>query len=170
MDYFTRLHENGIRTLEPFSNEDVGAGLWALYSSASQLCPPFHVVSRSDLHRAIRAVGTFVAETMPQRLALDVEDRIYSAVYMFWDLVPIWPHRAGPFEAEDRCVCIEEMARCLRVDHPLARYHALHGLGHFELIAGNKATRVIDDWLTSEPAIDPTLTEYANLARMGNVR
>ena len=170
VDYFTRLHENGVEVLNAFSNEEIGAGLWALYSSASELCPAFHVVPRDDLHRAIRSVGIFVSQTLPVRLTPGSEDPPHDALYMFWDIVPIWPHRVGPFEAEDRAVCIDEMAACLEVEHPTARYHALHGLGHFELTESGRCTQVIDQWLATSPLLDTKLRDYAVRARRAYIQ
>ncbi len=170
VEYFTRLHETAPVTLERFSNEEIGAGLWALYSSASELHPSFHLVPRQDRHRAIRSVGAFVTDAVPERLSPGTQDILHHAVYMFWDIAAVWPHGTGPYEDEDRAVCIEEMRGCLYVDHPTARYHALHGLGHFVLIAGDDAAGVIDEWLDTSPAIDAAMAEYAARARAGSVQ
>ncbi|MEM1184632.1 MAG: hypothetical protein AAGI53_06470 [Planctomycetota bacterium] len=171
-EHFIRLHDSANQVLRPYSSFQIGQGLWSLYSGASDFGAPYtkRAVPRKHMHRAIRAVGTLVREFLPRRLSRNDLGEIHGALYMFWDITPIWPHKTGPYEAEDLDVCLSEMQGCLTVDHPTAHYHALQGLGHFALINPSRCREIIDLWLETRPALDNALREYAARARDGDVQ
>lgn len=174
-EHFIRLHEAPRTVLAPYSNEQIGFGLWALYSSHSEVGAPFAEsrVPRDLFHRAIRSVATLVRELAPKRLDRSESvngDTLHGALYMFWDIAPIWPFDPTDADKETLDVCLSQMQSVLHVPHPVAAYHALHGLGHFALHVADRTAPVIDAWLATQPRIGPTIREYAERARLGNVQ
>lgn len=174
-EHFIRLHEAPRTVLVPFRNEQIGSGLWALYSSHSAVGAPFAgpQVPRDLFHRAIRSVATLIRELAPKRIDRSESingDKLHGALYMFWDIAPIWPFDPTDADRETLEVCLSEMRSALEVPHPVAAYHALHGLGHFAIQVPDRTTPIIDAWLATRPRIGPTLVEYAERARIGNVQ
>lgn len=174
-EHFIQLHEAPRAVLNPYSNEQIGFGLWALYSSHSEVGAPFAEpnVPRDLFHRAIRSVAILIRELAPKRIDRSESvngDTLHGAIYMFWDIAPIWPFDPTDADRETLDVCLSEMQSTLQVPHPAAYYHALHGLGHFAIHVQDRTTPIIDAWLATRPKIGPTLVEYAERARRGNVQ
>lgn len=174
-EHAIRLHNNPVPVLSRFSNEQAGDGLWILYSSATEYC----MFSESCklptelYHLLIMSLVPLLRQLLPERLPLSDEsesDRIACAVYMFWDIAPIWPDRSTDSDKAELDVCLDEMRQALMIPHPAAHKHALHGLGHFCLYARERTTPIIDDWLKTNPRILPSIREYALLARVGGVQ
>ncbi len=174
-EHFIRLHEAPRTVLAPFSNEQVGIGLWALYSNHSAIGAPFAAphVPGFVFYRAIRGVATLIRELAPKRIDRKESvngDTLHGALYMFWDIVPIWPFQPTDADRETLGVCLSEMQAALHVPHPTAAYHALHGLGHFAHSVPDQTVPIIDAWLATRPKIGPNLREYADDARRGCVQ
>lgn len=174
-EHFIRLHENPTPVLQPYSNDQIGWGLWWLYSSYAAVAVPFldDDVPGPMRHEAVRSVAVLLSRLVPGRLPKHdrvVEDPLGRTLYMFWEILPVWPFDPTDEDRAMRDVCIEEMRSSLAVDHVIARFHALHGLGHFTLEVPDQAREIIDGWLATGPEISPVLAEYARQARDGRVQ
>jgi hypothetical protein len=173
--HFVRLHDAPRLVLNPYSNDQIGWGLKALYSGASDVGSPYTNPDVPDelRFRAIRSIATLIREIAPRRLPRDESlngDALYLALYMYWDIAPIWPFGPNAADHSKLEVCLSEMKAALSVDHPVAAYHALHGLGHFALQVRDRTTPIIDSWLATRPNIGPALRDYAAAARTGCVQ
>lgn len=174
-EHFIELHTDPVKPLARYSNHQIGWGLYWLYSSHTIVDAPFLDGSVPVIlkHAAIRSVASLIAKLVPVRLSKAgfVEtDALSSTLYMFWEVLPLWPFQPTDADRQMQDVCLEEMQTSLCVNHVVARYHALHGLGHFALELPERTVSIIDQWLATSPTLSPSLTEYVQAAREGTVQ
>lgn len=174
-EHFISLHRDPVRPLVRYSNDQIGWGLYWLYSSYAGVAVPFlnEQIPVSRQQEAIRSVAMLVAKLVPIRLpdpeTIDT-DALNNTIYMFWEIFPVWPFDPTDANRAMQEVCLEEMQVSLQVNHPVARFHALHGLGHFALQLPERVAGIIDAWLATEPVLSSVLSEYVQAARAGTVQ
>lgn len=173
-EHFVQLHCNSVRSLCQFTNNQIGLGLGNLYSAIVGLCPVDGNGISTDLHHEmIRSLLMMMRQLLPERVPHNetfFSDEISTAVYMFWDSASMSPFKPTDADKALFRVCLEEMQHALYVKHPAAQMHALHGLGenHYEIPSVTQ--EIIDRWLATNPHILPSVTKYAQRARVGLVQ
>jgi hypothetical protein len=169
-----RLFSDAGTVLRPYSDELVGNGLnvivnGAMDASVSSLVSP-------DVPYALRAAGlrsivTLFAEVFAPRLAHPVwpprtdsgkgSHPLDFICFMFWDVCPFVPGRDD--------ITLEVLEATLALDSQACQRAALHGLGHADRPAQDKAAEIIDRWLRQHPDAPDQLRAYAAQAATGRV-
>jgi hypothetical protein len=173
--HFVTLHMSAQNRLERFSNEQLGWGLKSLYIGTSA-GEPLHVnqVGAAQVQQALLAVPHFLADIVANRCADDesdtLSDPLADVMIDFWDLVPLM-HCLNQRNERERLAyqaMLEETRRSLRIDHSIAHFHALYGLGLFGRGGSGSVkrekTKIISDWLATKPKIGPRVRNFAETA------
>jgi hypothetical protein len=174
LTHFITLHMASPDRLDRFTNEQIGWGLRALYDGTSVGEPLLaDHVGVARIQQAILSVPELLANLVVCRCPSDESDMsnpLSNALSVFWDLVPLlhYLYRDGGYDNLIYRVMLEETTRALRIDHPVAHFHALKGLGLFgrsgiKSVKADK-TRVITDWLATNPKIGPRVRHFAECA------
>lgn len=173
--HFIDLHHDSVRQLSKYNDDQVGWGLWNLYSGVCDISVISGHGLPLEMHsQMIRSLLPMMRQILPDRVShVDIfqSNDISCAFYMFWDLAGIWPFGTADREANSELVdiCYAEMEQALYLDHPVAQHHALHGLGHFYVGHPWRTTSTVDCWLNSKPDLLPFIREYAQQARVGAI-
>ncbi len=172
--HLIRLFEDPVDVLRPYSDNQIGMSLLGMFDSGGRgwFRPSDYRNQREEFARLVHAVGQLVvmltAARCPNKPDSHEKTRIGSALYMFWDIAPIWPVDGSQDWLLD--VCLEEMRAVLvGSNHCVAQCHALHGLGHFQLYHPDRTTPIVDEFLSTRARAHPEVRDYAMLARGGRV-
>jgi hypothetical protein len=192
--FMTRFFEDPGPCVAPYSDEQIDQGLWFIFHDANSE----HIRSLNDWRvsyalrlRCLRAMVALHERLFVLRCAEVLNhfrepDRgatpLNSICYMLWDLVykgtiedwGHWNSRKAKWRnssANPKFVThmLEALQRVLAIPHKACQEAAIHGLGHVQRGHPGKASAIIDEYLLSNPAIDPRLREYALRARAGKI-
>lgn len=87
---------------------------------------------------------------------------------MWWDVIPIWAED-GPVVDE----VLSVLRQTLRIQSNACVESALHGLGEFHCVAGDRTSVIIQDFLkecrASNRKLPAKLVEYAQAAAVGDI-
>lgn len=174
VEYYTRFLEDPVWIVDRFGADLTGIVLSALTSSLDdvgiEICDERIPEEMRD--RAIAAMGTMMRKRAKDHFSMTPMEKwtkLDLAVFMFWDVAPIWPKKgttAGPRLLE---VCLEEMRSALQINQPVALMHGLHGLGEFHVSFPEHTEPIVNAWIESNPHADPDIMNYARHAREGLV-
>ncbi len=178
--YLTRLFEHIAEEAAPYSDDQMGQGLWYLASNA---CSE-HMFALLDetspweaRQRGLRAIHTVFADLFAARCAPILSHfdepggtKLNSVCYMWWDVVPLAYTSSLPDGLRLNETILEVMRRTLALDHDACREGALHGLGHWHYIAPAVTEAIIDQFLADNPDLRPELRNYALAARSGCIQ
>jgi hypothetical protein len=177
--HLTRLFTDPVTPLEPFTDEEIGIGLWSVLDSGgagtalavSDTTLP--LVDRVACVHAIRVVydQLFVPRCV-ERLGHVGEQagRLEMACYMFWDIAVIGG-AAGTREGnllED--AVLDVLEDVLRIPHAGCQESAIHGLGHRVSRHLERAPAILERWIRSHAARDERLVAYARAAATGCIQ
>ena len=172
------LYDDAPHLLAAYSDAQVDQGLWLVTSGAASIFsasltdtslpwPERRLAFNAMPHLFER----FFAHRCSEHL-LHIDEPganpINGSCYMWWDILPIWPEEAAPPTDSD-LLCIDVMARTLRLESIACRESALHGLGHWTLKLPHLTQPIIDAFVQHTPNLRPELLEYARRARIGKV-
>lgn len=172
--YATQLFQSAGALLAPYSDTQVGTGLWAFIN---EIGSPLYALRDKQVPLAVRhaclAAGSQVFEEVFATRCTEAlghlsepSGELNAACYMWWDIFPLYTG-ASP-ELDDTALTL--MERTLALSHAACQESALHGLGHWH--HGDHAKRIertIDTFLARKAARRPELVVYAQNARRGYV-
>ena len=172
--------ERGGELLSPFSDEQVNQGFWYLFDSGNS--PDFMATLLNDEIPAAtraRALRSFVplfeqvmaARCTPNLSHLDEQpaNPLNSACYMWFDNLL---DRFSPEKLMRSQLGVEfliVLSRVLAIPHDACRESALHGIGHW-IACYPQLADIVNEFLSTTPDLRPQLIEYANGARVGDLR
>ena len=177
LDYLTRLLDDPLPVLEPYSDAQVNQGLWYLLSQTQHFALLWDErLPLEDRLAAVQAIeGFFAQEFLPR--CMDVLGHLdepgaaplNSACYMWWDIMGALPAPEDPARhALDEAV-LAVMAGTLRLDSVACQESALHGLGHWRSGYPEQIAAIIEDYLQTTLHLLPGLQAYARSAASGCV-
>lgn len=176
VDYITRLLEEAPILLATYTDAQAAQGLWFLVSGircqgVGSICE--ETVLHSQRERGIRSIHAlyesyFAIRCSPHLSHIDEQgaNPLNGVCYMWWDLLP---QPKGQIASELNPEVLATLERILNLNHDACTESALHGLGHWHLNYPEEATRIIDEFLASNPDIRQELRTYALQARIGRV-
>lgn len=175
VEHYTQFLENPVAVVDRFGTELAGEVLWGLTSSGGDLCIEVcHKQIPTEIRdQAILAMGTMIRNLAPRHLTRglwDTWDKLDRAIFMYWDIAPVWPATGTDEGRALLQVCLMVMQSVLELDHPVARLHALHGLSEFHLNFPTHTEPIVDAWIAAHPHVNSKLMEYARHARDGLVQ
>jgi hypothetical protein len=177
--YVTRLFADPLDALAPYSDAQIGEGLWyivsagnsdmmfALFGSTSP--PHLPPAPWPKLEACLDAMVHFFEVVMAPRCgsrlgqqeALDTyPPALNTTCYMWWDIMPITVREDDPDRFHD--LLTGTMARILSIDSLPCQESALHGLGHWHTYAPARVEAAIAAYHTEHPVLR---TYAANAAR-----
>lgn len=172
----TRIFSNCRLLLEPFSNLQVSEGLRFLaFSGESDWMEHVYnpAIEQDARHACARSIEVIFRDCFARRCVnamsqnLHAVDPLSDVCFMWWDAL-LTGGDSGIAKAIDR-EFIGVMANTLNLPHVACQESALHGLGHWESSDPERVHGIVDAWLTEHPHTSPSLRNYAEHARSGNV-
>jgi hypothetical protein len=176
--YLTQLFENIREIAVPYSDAQLGDGLWFLCDNACSshmftlLDVSVPLANRLRCFEAMYQVyeGLFAPKCSPSLGHLSEDSNMLNLVcYMWWDIIPIYGKPNEPERAEIDKTVLEVMAKTLELNSVACQEGALHGLGHWCDYYPQKVGKIIDDFLAQNPSLRPELKQYALNARRASV-
>lgn len=180
--FLTRLWEDPLPHLAPYSDAQINQGLWFLINNTCSnhfFALLEETVPWEARRRCLRATVPLYEKLFAPRCTSHLGHllRAYppdmnplnSVCYMWWDIAPVCGHPEMPDRHEFDAECLEVMRRTLAIPQDACRESALHGLGHWERSYPNEVHRVIDDFVAQNPNLPEALRAYARAARAGCV-
>ena len=176
VDYIIRLFEEAPILLAAYTDAQAAQGLWFLVSGircegVGSICE--ETVLHSQRERCIRSIyilfeSYFAIKCSPHLSHIDEQgaNPLNVVCYMWWDLFR-QPEQQLARELNPRL--LSTMERVLHLNKDACTESALHGLGHWHLNCPEEATRIIDEFLASNPDIRQELRTYALNARIGRI-
>lgn len=175
----TETFESGGKLLVGFSDAQLDQGFWYLaWGELPHRLLPTLIDPAVPPTARIRALKSFVPlfeQVMALRcspllghLGEPVAGFLNDACYMWWDSLrgDFFPHETE--RSEFAAAVVEVIRRQLAIPHDACRESALHGIGHwvhhYPDLAG-----LVDEFLSTTPALRPELIAYARRARAGIV-
>lgn len=185
LSYLTRLFENSLNLLAPYSDELVNQGLWFIGSNA---CSSHMFVLTNeqlpvaDRVRCVEAMNSLYQDVFAKRCAAHLshldrvgvqKDQLISPVnlvcYMWWDNLPLYGQPENSNQTEVDKTALNVMARALKLDSIACQESALHGLGHWSFEYPRRVQQTIDSFIEQNPKLRPELKTYAEQARKGAI-
>ena len=177
--YVTRLFEDPVPALEPFSDAQLNQGFWYLLSNG---CSDIMFVL-TDMGvpldarvRCVRAFTTVFRDVFAVRCTPHLSHRdepgagaLNAACYMWWDLLPLGSAPRSEAERSLARAPLDVMAAVLDLDSMACQESALHGLGHWGLDYPGEVATIVDRFVATHPTARPELLAYAKAARSGCV-
>jgi hypothetical protein len=174
--YLTRLFENPITILEPYSDAQINHGLWYLTDPSCSNHSFALIRPGVALPQRLRAISTLFEQLYASRCTdhlchLDEPGAgdLNTSCYMWWDVFPAYGQPDDPDHVELDPEILGVMRRTLALDSVACQESALHGLGHWEMYYPGFVQSAIDEFLRLNTALRPELREYAMNARRGYV-
>ena len=179
--FFLRLFEDPITYLTPYTNEQIGAGLYTIIHENGD--GGIYALSKQTLpwdprRRAIHAMYNIFekifephCEPILSHLIHDrqtPQTRMNGVCYMWWDIIGLQGEYHG--NPENDVIAIDVMERTLKLKNIACLEGALHGLGHYYWHNENRVKAIIDQFLVDNPDLPDELGKYALNARSGNVQ
>jgi hypothetical protein len=179
VSYLTRLFEEPESALAPYSDGQIGQGLWYLVSNTGSnhmfsLVDPD--VSWPQLRQGIRSIAVLFDRLFAKRCSeclshLDEPGGrpLNPVCYMWWDLFPTFGTPENPSCELLDAELLGVMKLVLGFDSIACQESALHGLGHWQLTYPEVVQQAIDEFLATKEGRRRELLEYAERARVGDV-
>lgn len=174
VNYMTRLFEQPVTCLAPYSDREIAQGLWDIVGDEEYVAALSSVeVPLGDRRRCIAAFASFFRDLFVPRCTDSLEHRseagnpLNTICYMWWDLLCISPaaeEREDVFEA-----IVRSLTATLDLPSMACQEAALHGFGHWLEIDTATIQHTIDEWLRHHPNLRVELRNYAQAARCGCV-
>lgn len=131
--YLTRLFENAVTLLAPYSDEQIKQGLWFIGMPAhSDHLFAYAKVTKDEQLKFLEAMYQLYAKFFTARCSKDtfLSDKknnhpINGICYIWWDLIPILPRG---HDAEADRAFMDMMERILYIDNELIQYATAHYL------------------------------------------
>jgi hypothetical protein len=178
LSHLTRLFNDPVPVLEPFTDDEIGAGLWSVLDSGGSA----EARSIGDVTLPIddRIAGVESIRTLYRALFVprcagrlghlsEQGGRLEMVCYMFWDIAAF----AGvPGEREGNLLedaVLDVLEDLLYIEHLAVQESALHGLGHRCGRQPERVARLIQRWRKRLPVSDERLRAYAAAAETGCV-
>jgi hypothetical protein len=177
--HLTRLFTDPVSALEPFTDEEIGIGLWSVLDSGgagtalalNELSLPL-----ADRISCVRLIATVYRQVFVPRCAerlghlSEQGGRLEMICYMFWDVAVIG---GAPGTREGNLLedaVLDVLDDAIRIPHAACQESAIHGLGHRVSRHPERAPAILDRWIRSDAARDPRLVEYARAATSGCIQ
>jgi hypothetical protein len=175
-EVLTRLFRDAGALLAPYSDDQVGQGLWYVASASDHaVCTVETAVplpARLDLVASIADLYRLVyAPRLGDELGHLGEGGVLStSCYMWWDVFPWYMQPEDPARRELDARMLETLAEVLALDSAPCQEAALHGLSHSDVVPPPEAQAIVDRYVASGRIARPELRRYAKLARIGRVQ
>jgi hypothetical protein len=177
--HLTRLFRSAGTVLKPFSNPQIGQGLWYLACGAcsNYMWPLVQDGLPWETRRTCICSMQHLFEQVFQprcshhlsHLDEPEADPLNEVCYMWWDLFPTW---GSPEDQSSRLrdtAALEVISGVLRLGSVACQESALHGLGHWFPQYPEYVKGVIRGFLQQKTLLRGELREYARKACRGGV-
>ena len=175
VEHYTSFLNDPVPVVVKHGKDAVGDVLWSLVSGLHgvfvDVCHP--KIPREFRDRAILSMSTLMQRLASEHLThglWNTWNKLDTAVFMYWDIAAIWPPKGTDEGKSFLEVCLSEMKLALKIDHPVAQLHSLHGLGELYGHSPDQIAPIVDAWIASHPYANPEIIEYAQHARDGRVQ
>jgi hypothetical protein len=180
VSWVTRLFDDPLPPLAPYSDAQLGQGFWYLISNGASDCMFALLDASVPLDARVRCLSAtttvfrrlFAARCTPHLSHLDEPGcgPLDTTCYMWWDLLPL---AGAPGDAARRALdgaALDVMADVLALDAVACQESALHGLGHWHAAYPDVVEGTVDRFLAASIERRPELVAYARSARSGCVQ
>ena len=177
--FLTRLFSDAVPALEPFTDDEIGKGLWSIIDSGgagTALAVNDASLPLDDRIAAVRTIPTLYRDVFvprcTERLGHLSEETGHLGItcYMFWDVAVI----GGPPDTREgnllEDAVLDVLHDLLRLPHGACQESALHGLGHRIRRHPEQGPAMLDRWLRDGDVRDERLRAYAQAARTGCIQ
>lgn len=181
LDYLTRLFSAPAFLIDRYSCAQIDEGLHFLVSNACSC--HMSVMSDESLpwparKRAIESKVTLYRDLMAPVYGDDLghldavatPERPNFSCYMWWDVDSIWSDSDSPEDRRMRDTIFGVFEAVLALRSEACLESVLHGLGHWHLIAPERAEAIVRRFLHERHDISPALRAYAERAANGMVQ
>ena len=179
--YMTRLFENPVVHLQPYTDAQINQGLWYLAHNACSNYMFAITTQEVALESRIQLVNSFYllyeklfAPTCSNHLGYLTRTKEDTAranplnliCYMWWDAIPFsarpknYTYAIRPFEPRLDEMALSVMVRTLKLNSTPCREGALHGLSHWFHAYPTQIQRIINTFLDDNPDLDEDLYNY----------
>lgn len=177
--HLTRLFEDPMPALGPYSDDQIAQGLTYLLSISATGHKDWFCAAEVPLDRrlaCIAAMETFFAQLFGIRCTAHLSHLsepeagdLNRVCYMWWDELPCLALPDDPHRNALNSAALLAMERILALDSVACQESALHGLGHWQSHDPEAVARIVNRYLAANPGRDPRLVTYARSARSGCV-
>jgi hypothetical protein len=177
--HLTELFEEPESALAPYSDAQIGQGLWYLVddSCSNYMCSLTEAkVDWLPRRRGIRAIGSLFTRLFASRCSEHLSHRdekgaapLNGLCYMWWDLFPAHGRPADSVSVQLDTEVLAVMERTLALPSTACQESALHGLGHWQRRYPRVVQEAVDHFLVRAGDLRSELRRYALCARVGNV-
>jgi hypothetical protein len=177
--YLTRLFENPEQLMAEFADSQIAQGLTYLVDVGAtgddgHLADPS--VPVADRVRLVRATVPLFERLFAKRCTLHLSHldepgagALNGRCYMWWDTFPSLGLAGDPDLPALQDAALTAMEDILNLDSIACQESALHGLSHWNQVAGSRVAEIVDGFLTRTPNGRSELLTYARAARSGCV-
>jgi GTP-binding protein len=184
LTFVTKLFENPVTHLSPYTDAQIDQGLWFIVGTANSKHFRWIIDGRVDLglrKRCIRSIENLSRELFAPRCSHEVINGtkpLDSICYMLWDLAF---HDADHLEdnsdgthselryPEIDKEAVKTLARIIEIPSIACQQSALHGLGHLVYDA-HLGCDVVQKYLDDHPDLRSDVRKYAEQALQGKVQ
>ncbi len=178
--YLRKLFTESKDLLGKYSNLQLKWGLWYIIDcgNSSELVSLLDkAIPLSEKLETIDSIFLLYKNCFFERCANSLsqtneaeENPLNVLCYMWWDVAPL-PATAGKIDnREIDAACLEVMQKVLLLENDACRQSALHGLGHAKLYYPAEVEKIVDAFISANPAMPKDLLLYAQSAREGTVQ
>jgi hypothetical protein len=165
-----------------YSYGQLGLGLYSIFSNCCTCLPALYSIDSEaeesfvDEARRIQGIRHLIhlyadyferyCTTPVIRVgAAQVDDRMESLCYMFWDIFALYPGNASPGM---QAAAIQVMQQVLATGNEQCLVSAIHGLGHWALYLP-AAVSTLQTWLQKPTTQNPAILAYGQAATTGRI-
>jgi hypothetical protein len=177
--HLRRFLDDPVGPLAPFTDEEIGIGLWSLFDSGgagTAMAIGDTTLPLEERRACVAGIRALYDELFVPRCAErlghlgEQAGRLEMACYMLWDVAAF----GGPPGSRDgnllEDAVLDLLPDVLRIEHAACQESAVHGLGHRVGRHPERAPAVLRRWLRDGPVRDERLRPYAEAAIGGCIQ
>lgn len=177
VDYLTRLFNDPLAALAPYTDQQINQGLWFIADSSCS--SHLFCLNNDQIHTeariaCIQAFDHLYAQLFAAKCSnhlghlSEVGEPLNPTCYMWWDIAPVNGLEPSKNKRLHQAM-LQVMANALKIKNDACIESALHGLGHWYHYYPNFTQRTIKQFLAANPRLRPELKDYAMAALKGCV-
>ncbi len=174
VEYLTSLFESPQVLVDRYGEPQIAAGLGFLVREhmVATLEPsvPWAQVERCLGSNVPVFEQLFAGRCRPELSHGRAVSALNTTCYMWWDRFPTWGRPHDPAQGAYDRLLLHVLERLLTLENDACLESALHGLGHWHLSYPVMAGNIVDGFLSAARPTSAALLDYAQSARVGNVR
>jgi hypothetical protein len=177
-EVLTRLFRDAGTLLTPYTDDQVGQGLWYIASpscSSHAFCAVDASVPLPARLELVASIGDLFRQVYARRLPavlghLGEGGPLATSCYMWWDEFPWYLEPEDTTRRELDARMLATLGEVLALDSAPCQEAALHGINHCAVHPPPEVQAIVDRYLASGRVARPELVRYAKLARTGHVQ